>query len=98
MTNHKKRNAILFSMFAFIGLGGIGHFYLNKFKEGFVFLIVGAMLEISVPLSFLSIALEKPQIDAFSALGQVNDHVMIILAIFGIVSIIRIYFITRNET
>ncbi len=84
-------------MFAFIGLGGIGHFYLNKFKEGFVFLIVGAMLEISVPLSFLNIALKKPQINAYTAFSQVNDHVLIILTIFGIVSIIRMCFIMRNQ-
>lgn len=35
----KKRNAIIFSLFTLVGLGGVGHFYLNNFKYGLLFLV-----------------------------------------------------------
>lgn len=98
MTNTKRRNAILFSLFAFLGLGGIGHFYLNKFKQGFVFLIVGSLLEISIPLTAFSSILDKPQIDSQTMFSVIDNNVLILLGIFGIVTIIHMLFITRNET
>lgn len=33
-------------MFAFAGLGGIGHFYLGKFKAGLTILLGGILLEV----------------------------------------------------
>ena len=29
--------AVLLTLFAFMGLSGMGHFYLNRFKQGFLF-------------------------------------------------------------
>ena len=40
-----RTNAILLSLFALVGLGGIGHFYLGKFKAGLTFLLGGLLLE-----------------------------------------------------
>ena len=47
---NKKTNAIILCLFALVGLGGIGHFYLGKFKAGLAFLLCGLLLEV-VPLA-----------------------------------------------
>ena len=49
MTSKTRKNSILLSLFALVGLGGIGHFYLGKFKAGLAFLLGGLLLE-GIPL------------------------------------------------
>ena len=91
----KSSNAILFSLFAFVGLGGIGHFYLNRFKEGFIFLIGGIILEL---LIFGIIMFASAWVESgfdFETLSIII-YVLTGMVIF-IISLIRIIFIKRKE-
>jgi len=86
--------AILLSLFALVGLGGIGHFYLGKFKVGLTFLLGGLLLEVIVLIVTFGNAWYGIDFETHSK--YLNSTFGYGLVIYFCLSLIHLIFISRK--
>lgn len=92
----KSTNAILFTLLAFVGLGGVGHFYLGRFKQGLLFLMGGIIIEfIGMFVMFGSAAFGVEYVDYLKFLDTTFLYGLVIYFTITVTHII--YIVRKNK-
>ena len=103
--NKTERNAILLSLFSLIGICGIGHFYLKRYKEGVLFLVVFAIFQTILDRGITYFDEFRPFLDDFidptemgADYGFIVVYTVIQIAIMAFITITRTLVILVNRT
>jgi len=91
----KRTNAILFTLFAFVGLGGVGHFYLNRFKQGVLFLMGGIIIEFCAIFVFFGSTFYD--VEYFDYLKFLDSTYLYGLTVYFAITLSHIIYIIKKE-
>lgn len=94
----RKTNAIILSFLSLVGLGGMGHLYLGKWKESIILFIAGiaGYLLLVFPIGFVTIITAASLDLDLSGADYMYLHYIITGLIFFTINITHIIYILKD--
>lgn len=93
----KRKTAILLSIFSLMGMGGIGHIYLGKIRQGVLLLISGLLLVNVLALAIIAVVIFLGDADTEIIEIGGTSLMVVLQAIYFVGVMIHIIHITKKQ-